>query len=69
MTRLNRWVEEGADVEAMYPYLSGFLGHANFADTSYYLKMSASFYPELDRRMAPVNSLVLPEVVRHGAEG
>lgn len=53
----------------MCPYLSGSLGHANFADTSYYLKMSASFYPELDRRMAPVNSLILPEVVRHGEKG
>ena len=69
VTRPDRWVGEGADIEAMYPYLSGFLGHANFSDTSYYLRMSASSCPELDRRMAPVNLSVLPEVVRHGEEG
>ena len=69
VTRPDRWVGEGADIEATCPYLSGFLGHANFSDTSYYLRMSALFYPELDRRMAPVNLSVLPEVVRHGEEG
>lgn len=69
VTRPDGWVREGADIEAMYPYLSGFLGHANFSDTSYYLRMSASSCPELDGRMAPVNLSVLPEVVRHGEEG
>lgn len=69
VTRLNRWVGEGADIEAMYPYLSGFLGHASLPDTSHRLGTSALFYPELDRRMAPVSSPVLPEVVRHGEEG
>ena len=69
VTRPDGWVGEGADIEATCPYLSGFLGHANFSDTSYYLRMSASSCPELDRRMAPVNLSVLPEVVRHGEEG
>ena len=69
VTRPDRWVREGADIEATRPYLSGFLGHASLPDTSYYLRMSALFYPELDRRMAPVNLSVLPEVVRHGEEG
>jgi len=69
VTRLNRWVGEGADIEATCPYLSGFLGHANFSDTSYYLRMSALSCPGPDGRMAPVSSPVLPEVVRHGEEG
>lgn len=69
VTRPDRWVREGADIEATCPCPGGLLGHANFSDTSYYLRMSALFYPELDRRMAPVNLSVLPEVVRHGEEG
>lgn len=69
VTRPDRWVREGADIEATCPYLSGFLGHASLPDTSYYLRMSASSCPELDGRMAPVNLSVLPEVVRHGEEG
>ena len=33
--RLNKWVTCG--LNALYPYLSGFMGHSNFADTDYYL--------------------------------
>lgn len=61
--RLNRWVSEGADVNALYPYMSEFLGHSNFADTDYYLSLVPSFYPELKRRMTPVNDDILPEVI------
>ena len=61
--RLNQWVSEGADVNALYPYMSEFLGHSNFADTDYYLSLVPSFYPELKRRMTPVNDDILPEVI------
>lgn len=61
--RLNQWVREGADINALYPYMSEFLGHSNFADTDYYLSLVPSFYPELKRRMAPVNDDILPEVI------
>lgn len=69
VTRPDGWVREGADIEATCPCPGGFLGHASLPDTSYYLRVSASSCPELDRRMAPVNLSVLPEVVRHGEEG
>ena len=65
--RIDGWVEEGADVEAMYPYLSGYLGHAHFADTDYYLRMSAAFRPTLEALMDGVDGAVLPEVA-HGEE-
>lgn len=69
VTRPDGWVGEGADIEATCPCPGGFLGHASLPDTSHRLGTSALFYPELDRRMAPVSSPVLPEVVRHGEEG
>ena len=43
-------------------YLSEYAGHSNFADTDYYLHLIPSFYPELEKRMAPVNKDILPEV-------
>lgn len=69
VTRPDRWVGEGADIEATCPCPGGLLGHASLPDTSHRLGTSASSCPGLDRRMAPVDLSVLPEVVRHGEEG
>ena len=60
--RLNKWVSEHADLNALYPYLSEFMGHSNFADTDYYLTLAEPFYPEFESRMRPVNDSILPEV-------
>ena len=60
--RLNRWVSEHADLNALYPYLSEFMGHSNFADTDYYLTLTETFYPEFESRMRTVNTAILPEV-------
>ncbi|MDD3797109.1 MAG: tyrosine-type recombinase/integrase [Lachnospiraceae bacterium] len=60
--RLNQWVRENADLNALYPYLSEFVGHSNFADTDYYLTLAEPFYPEFEARMREVNTAILPEV-------
>lgn len=60
--RLNQWVRENADLNALYPYLSEFIGHSNFADTDYYLTLAEPFYPELEARMQKMNTSILPEV-------
>lgn len=60
--RLNQWVRENADLNALLPYLSEFIGHANFADTDYYLTLAEPFYPEFESRMREANTAILPEV-------
>ena len=60
--RLNQWVREHADLNALYPYLSEFMGHSNFADTDYYLTLAEPFYSEFESRMHSVNASILPEV-------
>lgn len=60
--RLNKWVYDKADLNALYPYLSEFVGHSNFADTDYYLTLAEPFYPEFEERMSKVNASILPEV-------
>ena len=60
--RLNQWVKEKEDLNALYPYLSEFVGHSNFADTDYYLTFAESFYPEFEELMRGVNTAILPEV-------
>lgn len=61
--RLNRWIEDGVDVNVMYPYFSRYLGHSDYADTDYYIKLVSSFYPEMNKRMSSVNEAILPEVL------
>ena len=60
--RLNQWVSNNADLNALYPYLSEFVGHSNFADTDYYLTLAEPFYSEFEARMRKVNAAILPEV-------
>lgn len=34
-----KWINEKADLYAILPYLSSYMGHANFADTAYYIHL------------------------------
>ncbi|MBN1550932.1 tyrosine-type recombinase/integrase [bacterium] len=60
--RLNQWVREGQDINSLYPYLSEYMGHSNYADTDYYLSLVEEFYPEMEHLLLSVNNDVLPEV-------
>lgn len=60
--RLNQWVREGQDINALYPYLSEYMGHSNYADTDYYLSLMEDFYPEMEQRLSSINDDILPEV-------
>jgi len=59
---LNKWFKEGADLSAMYPYLSEYLGHTHYNDTDYYMHLVDDFYPELEARMEMVNKNILPGI-------
>ncbi len=61
---INRWVSEGADIDAMYSYLSEYMGHERYLETDYYLSLSESFYPQLFAKMKKTNEFVLPEVIK-----
>jgi integrase/recombinase XerD len=60
--RLNQWVKEGQDINTLYPYLSEYMGHSNYANTDYYLSLIEDFYPELEKRLSSINEDILPEV-------
>ncbi len=58
---INRWARAGQDPEALVPYLSLHLGHANPEDTWYYFHLAADFHPDL-RRLANTDvESALPE--------
>lgn len=62
VNRLNQWVRESKDINALYPYLSEFMGHTHYSDTDYYLSLVDEFYPEMERLMLSLNNDILPEV-------
>jgi len=60
--RLNSWVKEDQNINALYSYLSEYMGHSNFADTDYYLSLTEGFYPQMEERLSSINNDILPEV-------
>jgi site-specific recombinase XerD len=44
--RLNEWVAQGEDIEAMLPYLCAYIGHKTLESTDYYLHLVPEFFPE-----------------------
>lgn len=62
--RLNLWIKEGLDVNSLGMYLSEYAGHSHYAADDYYQHLTASFYPEMEKRMSVVNRNILPEVNR-----
>lgn len=59
---LNRWVREAKDINALFPYLSEYLGHRHYSDTDYYLHLVSEFYPDMEGMLQEVNLGILPEV-------
>ena len=60
--RLNGWIREGKDADAMCVYLSEYMGHANKTATDYYLRLVSEFHPDMERLLSSVNKNILPEV-------
>jgi len=60
--RLNGWIREGKDVNALYVYLSEYMGHVDYKATDYYLQLVSEFQPDMERLLSSINEALLPEV-------
>lgn len=58
---LNRWAQEGLDVNVMLPYLTRFMGHQNINSTLYYFRFVPDFFPVF-ADMSKSSESILPEV-------
>ena len=63
--RLENWYLAGEDITAKLPILSAYLGHRELRDTYYYLRITASFFPEITRRLEAYAGDVIPKEVGH----
>lgn len=62
---IERWARDGADVNAMLPYLSRYMGHSSIGRTLYYVHTSPDFMAGFADVGARLDG-ILPEVGFHG---
>ncbi len=60
--RLYRWMREGKDLNAMLPYLSAYMGHAQLSDTYYYIHLVPGLLEEMSGFAFSSAEAFLPEV-------
>jgi len=58
---LRRWVLEGKDLRAYLPVLQAYLGHVSFADTAYYLHLTADLFPDITKKAEAMFGNIIPE--------
>ena len=63
--KLDDWVREGRDVNAMLPYLSAYIGHGSIEATDYYLHLVPEFHGDLSG-MTAHRSKAIPRLGGHG---
>ena len=54
-------MKEKRDLGAMLPYLSTYMGHANFSATAYYIHLVPDFFSELSGMDLDTYGNLLPE--------
>ena len=45
--RIYQWMKEGKDIDAMIPYLSAYMGHAQISNTYYYIHLAPDVFKEM----------------------
>ena len=58
---LKRWVLDEKDLTNLFPYLSAYLGHADFRGTQYYLRLTADLYPDIISKTEATLGYIIPE--------
>jgi integrase len=59
--RLKEWVLTGYELTNMLPYLAAFMGHSDFRETQYYLRLTAGLYPDIISRVEAEFGYVIPK--------
>lgn len=59
--RMNKWMEQGIELNGIMPYLSRYLGHSSIEDTFYYYHQIESAF-KIIRAKDKASSQIIPEV-------
>ena len=63
---MQKWIKEEADMTAMLPILSTYMGHKTVRSTAQYLRLTAEVYPDLMKKVEKACAYVIPEVCHEG---
>jgi integrase/recombinase XerD len=59
--RFKKWALSGSELTNLMPYLSAYLGHADFRGTEYYLRLTADLYPDIIAKLEYSHGYIIPE--------
>jgi integrase/recombinase XerD len=59
--RFKEWALSGSELTNLMPYLSAYLGHADFRGTEYYQRLTADLYPEIIAKLEYSHGYIIPE--------
>lgn len=59
---LKKWVEQEKDLAVYLPVLKTYLGHDSFAETAYYLRLTADVFPEMTLKLETCYPEIIPEL-------
>ncbi|MFG6324569.1 MAG: tyrosine-type recombinase/integrase, partial [Lachnospiraceae bacterium] len=63
---LQKWIKEEAELTAMLPILSTYMGHKTVRSTAGYLRLTTEVYPDLLKKVERSCAYVIPEVCYEG---
>ena len=59
---LKKWVEQEKDLMTYLPMLKTYMGHDSFAETAYYLRLTADVFPTMMIKIELHYSAIIPEL-------
>lgn len=59
---LKKWVEQEKDLTAYFPVLKAYMGHDSFAETAYYLRLTADVFPNITLKIETRYPGIIPEL-------
>ncbi len=60
--KLYSWMKENQDIGSLLPYLSAFMGHADFSHTAYYIHLIPESFSEISKMDMALYEHLIPEV-------
>jgi len=59
---LKKWVEQEKDLTVYFPVLKTYMGHYSFAETAYYLRLTADVFPNITLKLEKLYPDIIPEL-------
>jgi len=66
--RLKKWAEQEMDLAAYLPVLKTYMGHDSFAETAYYLRLTADVFPAITLKLETLYPGIIPELEGYANE-